>query len=283
MIRNRPPGSPPDDLTVIIPHYRHRAGLLRLLRALAAAPWPILVVDDSPAGISLPPGLSPHLRALRTPGATGFARACNAGLSAARTGWALLLNDDALPLGGCTFEFAGRAGAWPCISRLHATRQLCGPVLCGPLGIESAGISVRPWGRVLQQTTLPAPGPDGTSPVDALSGACLHLPASARLDPAFRHGGEDVDLCLRLGGARLIPDAFCWHEGGASLPRRSPEAIRHALSGQLRLSPRARPAVLALCAAQVAREAPRSWPHWRALYDGWKDSGMSRKVSNHST
>ena len=98
--------------------------------------------------------------------------------------------------------------------------------------------------------------PDADVGVDALSGACLHLPASARFDERFRHGLEDVELCRRLGGARLIVAARCWHEGGATVDRRSEEAQRHAVAGQLLLvQPGWRSAVVVgLALAQVVRE-----------------------------
>ncbi len=230
----------------------------------------MIVVDDSPEG-ALSGGragapdraLAAALRGaeiVRSAGGAGFARACNAGLARARTGWALLLNDDAVPLGDC-------------VARLHAARRLCGPVLCGPGGVESAGLRLR-GARCVQRTRVPPEEPDGTAPADALSGACLHLPAEARLDPGFRHGGEDVELCRRLGGARLVPGAWCWHAGGATISRRSPEAIRWAVAGQRRLIRLERPgwreaAALGLCAAQVAREAPGSAAHWRALWEGY--------------
>ncbi|MSP54555.1 MAG: hypothetical protein EXR69_02960 [Myxococcales bacterium] len=245
-----------DLLTVVIPYHSQRALLERALSHLAG--WSVLVVDDSEAGLDL------DVARIRLGGSGGFARAANAGLAAVRTPWAVLLNDDAYPIEDC-------------IDRLSHAGGLCGPLLVGPNGVESAGLSVRGWGRVVQVTRVP--GVDG--PVDALSGCCLHLPASARFNPAFRHGYEDVELCRRvgpaLGGARLMAHARCWHEGGASLDRRSGEAQRHAVSGQLRLvEPGWRDAVVAgLALAQIAREA-RSVAEVRdrapAVVAGWRDA-----------
>lgn len=210
--------------TLVIPHRARRALLERLLHATEG--WPRLVVDDTDDGLDL------DVPKLRLGGGQGFARAANAGLAAVRTADAILLNDDALPIDDC-------------LDRL--THPLCGPVLVGPHGVESMGIVVRPWGRVYNRAT---PGP-----VQALSGACLRLPAAARFDARFRHGFEDVELCLRLGGARLIPEARCWHEGGATLSRTSAEAQRHAVSGQLRLfTGWRRGVVVGLHLAQVLRE-----------------------------
>ncbi len=217
--------------TVVVPHRSATDSLRRLLVALEG--FRVLVVDDSDDGIPF------DVPRVRLGGGSGFAKAANAGLGATRTPHALLLNDDALPLDDC-------------LDRLLAHGGLCGPVLVGPRGVESTGIRVRGWGRVVQRTDLPAADRE----VDALSGACLHLPASARFDERFPHGGEDVELCRRLGGARLVAGARCWHEGGATLPRTGEEATRKAIVGQVLLFPPGwRTAVVtALHVGQVVRE-----------------------------
>ena len=234
--------------TVVIPH-RSRGDLLR--RALAAVEgWPVVVVDDTDDGLDL------DVPKVRLGGGSGFARAANAGLAAVKTPTAVLLNDDAAPEGDCLEQLARRDG-------------LCGPVLVGPHGVESAGLAVRSWGRVRQQTDVPAVD----TRVDALSGACLHMPAHLRFDERFRHGYEDVELCRRAGGATLVVGARCWHEGGATLHRRSETAQRHAVAGQLRLvAPGWRDAVvLGLAAAQVAREGGPV-RRLRGIRDGWRDA-----------
>ncbi len=234
--------------TVVIPH-RRRTDLL--LRALAAVDgWPVLVVDDTDDGLDL------DVPRVRLGGGQGFAKAANRGLAAVRTPAAILLNDDAAPEPGC-------------LDQLAAVGGVCGPVLLGPRGIESAGIRVRSWGRVVQQTRVPA----ANTGVDALSGACLHLPSSLRFDARFRHGGEDVELCRRAGGGTLVVAARCWHEGGATLPRRSEAAQRHAVAGHLLLvQPGWRDAVvLGLAAAQVAREGGPT-ARVRGIWLGWRDA-----------
>lgn len=210
--------------------------------------WPVLVVDDTDDGLDL------DVPKVRAGGGIGFARAVNLGLDHIDTDAALVLNDDAVPEEGC-------------VQRLATAGGLCGPVLVGPHGVESTGMVVRSWGRVRQRVDVP---PEDRA-VDALSGACLHLPASARFDERFRHGFEDVELCRRLGGARLIAAARCWHEGGATVDRRSEEAQRHAVAGQLRL---VRPGwregvVVALAVAQVVREGG-PLGRMRGVWAGWR-------------
>ena len=252
--------SPRNRLTVVIPH-RSRADLLA--RALAACEgWRVLVVDDTPDGLDLD---VPRLRLGTGSGwpGSGFARAVNAGLAEVRTPNAVLLNDDAAPLPGCLDALAARGG-------------LCGPVLVDATGaVESAGIDVRAWGRVVARRSVPA-----ADRRDALSGACLHLPAHLRLDERYAHGFEDVELCRRAGPAWLVAEARCVHAGGATVPRDSAQAQRHALAGQLRLVGPGwrRGVVLSLHLAQILREeAPRlglarAHARGRGLIEGWSDA-----------
>lgn len=212
--------------------------------------WPVVVADDTDDGLDL------DVPRVRLGGGSGFARAVNAALADVKTASAIVLNDDALPHGDC-------------LERLARVGGLCGPVLVGERGVESAGLTVRTWGRVVQRTAVPPEDID----VDALSGACLHMPAGERFDERFRHGGEDVELCRRLGGGRLVVSARCWHEGGATLGRDTPEAQRHAVSGQLRLvTPGWRDGVvIALALAQVVRERGGR-ARLRAVGEGWLDA-----------
>jgi glycosyltransferase involved in cell wall biosynthesis len=241
-----------DRLTIVIPHRNRRDLLLRALSAVDG--WRALVVDDTDDGLDL------DVPRVRLGGGAGFARAANAGLDAVTTPFAVLLNDDAAPLDDA-LERLARAGG------------VCGPVLVGPNGVESAGLRVRSWGRVVQRTAVPL----ADTVVDALSGACLHLPAHLRFDPRFRHGGEDVELCRRSAAAglpaRIVVGAHCWHEGGATLGRRTESAQRHAVAGQLRLvEPGWRDAVVVtLAAAQVAREGGPV-ARLRGIRDGWRDA-----------
>jgi GT2 family glycosyltransferase len=256
-------------LGVVIPHHSRGELLLEAVRAVRG--WPTWVVDDSPSGQpvgDLPPGTT----VLRSRGEEGFARACNIGLAAVQAAghpWALLLNDDARPLGPCLELLLAAVEADP-------VAGAAGPLLVDAAGrIESAGIRVhRRSARVREQRQAPAQ----TRAVDALSGACLLMASKERLDPAYRFGFEDIALCQRLQAAGqrvlLVPEARCEHAGGATIHRRSRAATRHALAGHLRLvGARSwqRPLVLSLALAQVIREGGP--PHrLLGLWEGWRDS-----------
>lgn len=214
-------------LVVVVPHH-HRDDLLPVALAAVAA-WPRLVVDDGPAGRASP-DLPDDVILLRTAGDQGFAQAVNLGLAHAETALGaervLLLNDDAVPDQGCVAALLAAAGP---------DSGAVGPVLISDGLVESAGVELSRWGRVRQRTHVPL----RVTEVGAISGACMLLPAWARLDPAFPHGFEDLALCRdlrRLGlHNRVVPHARCRHQGGATLGRATRRAQRHALSGHLRL------------------------------------------------
>ncbi|MCK6501967.1 glycosyltransferase [Myxococcota bacterium] len=253
-------------LAVVVPHH-HREDLLPAALA-AVARWPRVVIDDGPTGRP-PVPVAPDVVCLRTAGDQGFARAVNLGLAYAETVLGaervLLLNDDAVPEPGCVEALLAACGP-----RVGAV----GPVLLGAQGIESAGVELARWGRVRQRTRAPL----RVTEVGALSGACLLVPGWARLDPAFPHGFEDLALCrdLRARGLHnlVVPHARCRHLGGATLPRTTRRAQRHALAGHLRLVGGGWRGVVAvgLAVAQVAREggpADRLLGIAEGLADGW--------------
>ena len=258
---------------VVIPHSGYTEGLVRVLEALAS--WPVLVVDDSASGI--PVNVS-ALEVLRLDGGSGFAVAVNAGLQRSeQLGFerTLILNDDAVPDPDCIHA----------LMKCMDTESGCGavgPLLVGPGGVESAGLSYSSrTGRVLQQRRVP---PDAVE-VDALSGACLLLSSSERMDTRFPHGFEDVDLGLRIGadGRKVVlePAAHCWHEGGKTMNRKSRQAARFAVMGHLRLvgeSRLRRLFVLVLAFAQVIREVG---PPGRILgiCEGYWDSVVARRAA----
>lgn len=261
----------------MVPFHRRLDLVGEALRSVAG--WPVLLVDDSAEGLLSDPARQATLRdrhggpleVVRTAGSTGFARAANAGLAAAEArgwSWALLLNDDAvLEPGALELLAAERA---PGVGAL-------GPVLTGPTGIESAGLDLSWWGRLQARRSLPSlPADTTTAPVPALSGACLLLRLGVRFDEAFAHGMEDLALCRSLWreGRRvlLVPRARCRHEGGATVPRDSARAQRHAVAGHLQLVEGGwrTPVVLGLAAAQALSEGPRG-ARLRAVWQGWRD------------
>ncbi|MFH1468681.1 MAG: glycosyltransferase family 2 protein [Pseudomonadota bacterium] len=254
---------------VVLPHHSRRDLLRGAIAAAGGAP--VLLVDDSRGGLP-PSAVPPGVRLLRTDGERGFAAACNLGLAAAEAAGfshALLLNDDARPGPGCVAALQAALASEP-------RAAAAGPVLIGADGeVESAGLSFGALGVRVRQRTRPPAAP---TPVEALSGACLLLESSLRLDEGYRFGFEDLDLGRRLRAAGrlllIVPAARCLHLGGGTLPRNGREAARHALTGHLRLvgdRPWRRGLVLALAVAQVLREGGPA-ARLAGLRDGWRDA-----------
>ncbi len=226
---------------------------------------PTLIVDDSVNG-DLPSGLASRAReVIRSQGEEGFARAVNMGLARAESlgaEWVLLLNDDAaLEPGALTALLSARSDDVGVLA----------PVLIHPDGTQTAGVHLSSWGRVNMRRRLSDDGDPS-----AISGACMLLRSRERLDPAFRHGMEDFELCKRIQARgeriKVVPDARCRHEGGATLSTRSREAQRHGLSGHLRLVGGGwrSPIVLGLALGQVIRErGPAN--RFIGIWEGWRD------------
>ena len=215
------------------------------MRAVASVGnHPLVVVDDSADG-----GLClPDAEVVRTAGSQGFAHTLNKGLASLESmgcTLALILNDDAvLDAGSLDTLYA----AW------SPSDGALAPVLHEPSG-PIYGIHVSSWGRV-QLATRPGP-------VQALSGAALLMRASERFDERYRHGFEDLELCRRLTqrGLRLrvVEDARCKHEAGATVGRKTRAAARAAIDGHLRYLGGGAAGLVAvgLALAQACVEGPR--------------------------
>jgi GT2 family glycosyltransferase len=226
---------------------------------------PIILVDDSPEG-DLPPELvSQSLDVLRTPGEVGFSRAVNLGLDRAEelgAEWILLLNDDAVMASGAV------SALW---SARSAETGVLAPILVQPDGREQAGFHIRSWGRVSGRRYRGASGDP-----DAVSGACMLLRSSERLDAAFPHGMEDFELCQRIRARgdriRLVEAARCHHRGGATLSPRSRAGQRHGVHGHLRLMGGGwrSPVVVGLAVAQVVVERGPT-ERFKGIWEGWCD------------
>lgn len=251
---------------VVIPCH-HRQDLLREA-LISAKPAPCLIVDDSQTGLEWGDFSS---EVLRTEGAIGFAGAANRGLEWAESKgflWVLLLNDDARLESGALASLLSAVEQRPDV-------DAAGPLLFGEKGLESAGMCLSPrTARLVQRKDIPV----GPAPVLALSGACLLVRSHLRFDAQFPHAFEDVDFGLRIQArgqkSLLVPHAKCWHQGGATVDRKSPRATRDALSGHLRLvanSPHKRALVVGYALGQVLKEGPRL-SRLNALWEAWRRS-----------
>ena len=206
------------NLSVVVPT-RSKQDLLALSTTLSA---PIYVVYDGHGSLPSFDGCC-VLQGRKK----GFAQACNVGLSRAQQDgyeWALILNDDAQ-----IKEASIKRLMLHCSSETGAI----GPLVYDSVGIESAGIDVRSYGRISLQQRIP----DSFTEVDALAGVSLVVPTWVRFDKRFIHGFEDIALCFQLKkmGYQIVlePTAKCIHQGGGSIPHGSKEWFSHSVYGQL--------------------------------------------------
>ncbi len=224
------------ELSIVIPVYDNwwlTARCLRELDALRDAgsvSFETIVVDnasrdETPDAIAL----FPWVRYLRFERNRNFAGGCNAGVRAAEAPLALLLNNDAYPLGDA---FAPLVRAFD-----RAEVALAGGALFFEDGVtQAAGLAMLPnahWHYSCRN--LPADLEDVTMPRDALavSGAAMAVRTewfveNGGFDESFVNGFEDVDLCMRAReqGRTIayVADARFAHYEAASAGRFEREA-----------------------------------------------------------
>lgn len=146
---------------------------------------------------------------IRNPRNKGFAVACNQGARAAKGDVLVFLNNDTEPLQGWLEPL------------LAAMPGIAGPKLIYPDGsIQSAGISVD-FTRAYGQEAVNIQTDTGAGPVDAVTGACLAIDRETfdrcmGFDSGYWNGYEDVDLCLKAGGATYVPESVVLHHESQS-------------------------------------------------------------------
>lgn len=194
--------------SIIVPLFNRHDLTIKCIDALAlhTDDYELILVDngstDETAGLEV---------TVRNPINRGFAKACNQGARLATGEHLVFLNNDT----------EVRDGWLPPLIRAGVS----GPKLVYPDGtVQSAGITVdftKPFGEeaVNRQTD------HQTGPCDAVTGACLSVPAElfrllGGFDIGFWNGYEDVDLCLSALGAgapvSYIAESQVMHHESAS-------------------------------------------------------------------
>lgn len=254
--------------SVIVVHRNGAERLLRTLDALAAAVDPahdrVFVVDNGSSDDSLARlrAAHPRVEIVENGCNMGYAAAVNRAIHRSRSGFVLVLNNDAI----VPSDLLGR---FEYLFRTRPEAAVIGPLLVDRDGAPSRcfGVEPSPAGEMglrrshRRRPPLPA---EPVAPVDWISGACMAVRRAAierdgSIDGGFFFYFEDVEWCIRLrrAGWQALLDrqTRVVHEMGASTKPVRRGAQIEALRSRLRLYRRIFPpgTAAALSAWRVAR------------------------------
>jgi N-acetylglucosaminyl-diphospho-decaprenol L-rhamnosyltransferase len=251
--RSRPTRKRPV-VSVCIANWNCRAHLRACLRSLQPDQQRLLVevvvVDNgsSDGAAEMVARRFPDVVLVRNARNEGFARANNRAASLARGRYLLFLNNDTVVPPGALRQLVRFA-------RKHPQAGLIGPLLRDPRGRAQLSCRGKPtvaamlhrvsflrWTGLFRTAYRRYRGRDqgeGTRRVEVLMGAALLMPRrvfeeGGQWDERFLFGGEDIELCLRIGQRYPVlyyPDVEIIHHGRVSTRRHIGYAYPHILAG----------------------------------------------------
>jgi GT2 family glycosyltransferase len=241
-------------VTVVVPNWNRRGLLERLLGLLGRQTHPIeeiVIVDNGSTDGSAESAEAAGARVIRIGWNSGFARAVNCGIQAARTEWLAVVNNDVEPAPDWLerlVQAAGREQAWFATGKLLHGNRIDGTfdLICRGACAWRAGHG-RPDGPEWDK-----PKRIRLAPFTAALFRRELFDRVGLLDERFESYLEDVDFGLRCAGADLwgayAPDAVASHVGSATLGEWHPETVRRISRNQL------------LLVAKHLRGARNGWP-----------------------
>ena len=220
----------------------------------------------------------PRVVLVRNADNAGFARANNQAAARARGRYLFFLNNDTVVPPGALRRLVDYA-------RTHPEIGLLGPRLRDPRGRVQVSCRRRPTvAALLHRTCLlrwtglfrgayrryrSRDGGDGVRPVDVLMGAALLVRRDlfreiGGWDEDYTFGGEDIDLCTRVGRRRPVvhhPGVEIVHHGRAGSRRHINYVYSHTLTGVTRSMRKAggSSASLTLYKIVITLDAPVQW------------------------
>lgn len=275
-------------ITAIVVNYNAGPVLMRCVRSVLSSGTSVelRVVDNGSSDGSIErlrnttrPGSG--LEILQNASNLGFGRAVNGAAAGVASDWLLVLNPDAVLEAGALAALRDALAADPgaavaggdvrdahgtpepaAVRRFPSTRR----ALMSALGLAR----LERWLPALQGVTVPISlRPTETTPVDAVSGACLLLRREAfeavgGFDPGYALHCEDLDLMKRLSDAGwrclYVPAAQVVHEKGVSSRSRPLWVHTQKHLGMLRYDRKFHPGGAHLPAR--AAVAVGAWLHW---------------------
>jgi GT2 family glycosyltransferase len=186
----------------------------------------------------------PSAKVVISPRNLGFSGGTNLGLKRALAEGAtrvLLLNSDACMPGDGPSQLERALDE-------DSSLGIVAPLVVSPSGqVESAGIELRPSGRMLNRgfgRRVTELGPNPRLDADGVVGTCMLirrevLEAIGNFDEEYFYGFEDLDFCLRARDAGFrsacIGSVRVEHLGSASIGAQSPRRLYFAVRNHLRL------------------------------------------------
>jgi GT2 family glycosyltransferase len=287
----------PIDVTVCVANWNCRELLRGCLESLHDQPQGVrmetVVVDNASTdgAADIVAREFPEVVLIRNAENAGFSRASNQAAAAARGRYLFFLNNDTVVPAGTLRRLVGYADAHPEVGMIgprlrdgrgrpqisYRRRPTVAALLHGTALLRWTGL-FRKASRRYRRADF---NPLERRQVDVLAGAAVFMPRDAFAtaggwDEGFTFGGEDIDLCRRVGRDRAIvylPDVEVTHLGRVSSRENIAFADAHLPAGHARLLRNAGtpPAVLwaykllVTCDAPVAIAA-KWWQYfWRRL------------------
>ncbi len=291
-MRSRPSESPPEPavrrrpvVSVCVVNWNCRAFFKACLRSLKSKlqrlRLEVIVVDNASTdgAAEMVRRRFPRVVLVQNADNVGFARANNQAARLARGRWLFFLNNDTVVPPGALRRLVEYA-------RAHPEIGLLGPRLRDGRGRTQASYRRRPtvaallhstcllrWTRLFRSAYRRYRGrggePDAVRPVEVLMGAALLarrgvFREAGGWDEDYAFGGEDIDLCRRIGCRRPViyhPGVEIVHHGRAGSRQRIGHVYAQTATGLVRAMRKAgeSPAALFLYKLVFTLDAPISW------------------------
>jgi len=235
------------EISIVIPLYggaTYTRACIDSIRTNTTIPHRIILVDDASPDEETHQLLEElatdnSCTILRQPQNSGFAKACNRGLSASSTPYSVLLNNDTEVLPNW-LEPLLLSMEDPTVAAAGSLLLYPGALLVQHAGIELTrkGSDLRAFHRGQYWRVEQLPWVHETCDLPAVTGACLMLrmdalPGGVRLDEQYCNGYEDVDLCLQLRSAgwkiRYCGDSMALHHESVSTGRFQQEKTNQSI------------------------------------------------------
>jgi GT2 family glycosyltransferase len=222
-------------VSVVIPSWNRAPLLLRAIETLKHQTLPaeeIIVADNGSTDGAADAAEAAGARVLRLGGNTGFARAANAGIAAARCPLIALVNNDVELAPGWLERLAGALDSPQVWFASGKVLRAADPALLDGTYdlISRGGCPWRAGESAADGAWFSTPRPIGLASATAVLYRAALFGEIGYFEESFGSYLEDVDLGLRCAARGLrgvyVPEAVARHQGSATLGRWNKETVR---------------------------------------------------------